>query len=155
MYVQQIKNKFIYVSFLFLQAELSGDQAAVQVLEAAEAQIAGELSQELEKLAEKQIDEQAALEVKQAEELINMEKELQAEQQGAGNQVADQIEEQKQKVGNAYTNSPIPPPLALYPLSILPLPLNPQLFPALKVLLEDVHYYTDISFVSPLRLLSL
>ena len=154
MYVQQIKNKFIYVSFLFLQAELSGDQAAVQVLEAAEAQIAGELSQELEKLAEKQIDEQAALEVKQAEELINMEKELQAEQQGAGNQVADQIEEQKQKVGNAYTNSPIPPSLLLYSRGI-PLPLNPQLFPVLKVLLEDVHYYTDISFVSPLRPLSL
>ena len=83
-----------------LQAELSGDQAAVQVLEAAEAQVAGELNEELEKLAEKQIEEQAALEVKQVEELINMEEELRAEQQTAGRQVADQIEEQKQKVGN-------------------------------------------------------
>lgn len=82
------------------QAELSGDQAAVQVLEAAEAQVAGELNEELEKLAEKQIEEQAALEVKQVEELINMEGELRAEQQTAGQQVADQIEEQKQKVGN-------------------------------------------------------
>jgi len=82
------------------QAELSGDQAAVQVLEAAEAQVAGELNEELEKLAEKQIEEQAALEVKQVEELINMEEELRAEQQTAGQQVADQIEEQKQKVGN-------------------------------------------------------
>ena len=82
------------------QAELSGDQAAVQVLEAAEAQVAGELKEELEKLAEKQIEEQAALEVKQVEELINMEGELRAEQQTAGQQVADQIEEQKQKVGN-------------------------------------------------------
>ena len=92
-----------------LQAELSGDQAAVQVLEAAEAQVAGELNEELEKLAEKQIEEQAALEVKQVEELINMEEELRAEQQTAGRQVADQIEEQKQKVGNKsipfYPNS--------------------------------------------------
>lgn len=82
------------------QAELSGDQAAVQVLEVAEAQVAGELNEELEKLAEKQIEEQAALEVKQVEEMINMEEELRAEQQTAGQQVADQIEEQKQKVGN-------------------------------------------------------
>lgn len=81
-----------------LQAELSGDQAAVSVLEAAEAQVAGELNEELEKLAEKQIEEQAALEVKQVEELINMEEELRAEQQTAGQQVADQIEEQKQKL---------------------------------------------------------
>ena len=79
---------------------MSGDQAAVQVLEAAEAQVAGELNEELEKLAEKQIEEQAALEVKQVEELINMEEELRVEQQSAGQQVADQIEEQKQKVGN-------------------------------------------------------
>lgn len=76
----------------------------MQVLEAAEAQIAGVLSQELEKLADKQIEEQTALEVKQAEELINMEKELQAAQQDAGNQVADQIEEQKQKVYNSSIN---------------------------------------------------
>ena len=83
-----------------LQAELSGDQAAVQVLEAAEAQVAVELNEELEKLAEKQIEEQAALEVKQVEELINMEEELRVEQQTAGQQVEDQIEEQKQKVGD-------------------------------------------------------
>lgn len=83
-----------------LQAQLSGDQAAVQVLEAAEAQVAVELNEELEKLAEKQIEEQATLEVKQVEELINMEDELRAEQQTAGLQVADQIEEQKQKVGD-------------------------------------------------------
>ena len=83
-----------------LQAELSGDQAAVQVLEAAEAQVAVELNEELEKLVEKQIEEQAALEVKQVEELINMEKELRVEQQTAGQQVEDQIEEQKQKVGD-------------------------------------------------------
>lgn len=82
------------------QAELSGDQAAVQVLEAAEAQVAVELTKELEKLAEKQIEEQAALEVKQVDELINMEEELQVEQQTAGQQVAEQIEEQKQKVGD-------------------------------------------------------
>lgn len=88
-----------------LQAELSGDQAAVQVLEAAEAQVADELNVELEKLAEKQIEEQAALEVKQVEELINMEEELRAEEQTAGQQVADQIEEQKQKVGNKLNQS--------------------------------------------------
>lgn len=94
-----------------LQAELSGDQAAVQVLEAAEAQIAGELNEELEKLAEKQIEEQAALEVKQVEEMINMEQELKVEEQAAGEQVADQIEEQKLKVSNASINSPCPSPL--------------------------------------------
>ena len=69
------------------------------MLEAAEAQVAGELNEEVEKLAEKQIEEQAALEVKQVEELINMEEELRAEEQTAGQQVAVQIEEQKQKGG--------------------------------------------------------
>ena len=106
-------QNFLYIDrYLFalsfavvLQAELSGDQAAVQVLEAAEAQVADELNVELEKLAEKQIEEQAALEVKQVEELINMEEELRAEEQTAGQQVADQIEEQKQKVGNKLNQS--------------------------------------------------
>ncbi len=93
-----------------LQAELSGDQAAVQVLEAAEAQIAGELNEELETLAEKQIEEQVTLEVKQVEEMINMEQELKVEEHAAGEQVADQIEEQKLKVGNASINPPPPPP---------------------------------------------
>lgn len=81
-----------------------GDDAAVQVLEEAEAQIADDLSHELENLSEKQIEEQTALEIKQAEELINLEKDLQAAQQDAGKQVADQIEEQKQKVGNILIN---------------------------------------------------
>lgn len=102
-----------------LQAELSGDQAAVSVLEAAEAQVAGELNEELEKLAEKQIEEQAALEVKQVEELINMEEELRAEQQTAGQQVADQIEEQKQKVGNESIPSSPPPPKLFSSIRIL------------------------------------
>lgn len=88
-----------------LQAELSGDQVAVQVLEAAEAQTADELNEELEKLAEKQIEEQAAMEVKQVEEMINMEHELQVEEEAAGQQVADQIEEQKLKVGNTSIKS--------------------------------------------------
>ena len=44
-----------------------GDDAAVQVLEEAEAQIADDLSHELENLSEKQIEEQTALEIKQAE----------------------------------------------------------------------------------------
>ena len=123
------RNSFIHrfgsLSFFrLLQAELSGDQAAVQVLEAAEAQVAVELNQELEKLAEKQIEEQAALEVKQVEEMINMEKELRVEQQTAGQQVEDQIDEQKQKVGdelnhfslNSYFSHcvPYPLPVALY-----------------------------------------
>lgn len=81
-----------------------GDDAAVQVLEEAEAQIADDLSHELENLSEKQIEEQTALEIKQAEELINLEKDLRAAQQDAGKQVADQIEEQKQKVGNILIN---------------------------------------------------
>lgn len=81
-----------------------GDDAAVQVLEEAEAQIADDLSHELENLSEKQIEEQTALEIKQAEELINLEKDLRAAQQNAGKQVADQIEEQKQKVGNILIN---------------------------------------------------
>ena len=81
-----------------------GDGAAVQVLEEAEAQIADDLSHELENLSEKQIEEQTALEIKQAEELINLEKDLRAAQQDAGKQVADQIEEQKQKVGNILIN---------------------------------------------------
>lgn len=118
-----------------LQAELSGDQAAVSVLEAAEAQVAGELNEELEKLAEKQIEEQAALEVKQVEELINMEEELRAEQQTAGQQVADQIEEQKQKVGNESIPSPPPPnssvPSVFCPFNSCPLP-PPQLCPSTK-----------------------
>lgn len=123
------RNSFIHrfgsLSFFrLLQAELSGDQAAVQVLEAAEAQVAVELNQELEKLAEKQIEEQAALEVKQVEEMINMEKELRVEQQTAGQQVEDQIDEQKQKVGdelnhfslNSYFSYcvPYPSPVALH-----------------------------------------
>ena len=82
-----------------------GDDAAVQVLEEAEAQIADDLSHELENLSEKQIEEQTALEIKQAEELINLEKDLRAAQQDAGKQVADQIEEQKQKVDNILINS--------------------------------------------------
>lgn len=82
-----------------------GDDVAVQVLEEAEAQIADELSHELENLSEKQIEEQTALEIKQAEELINLEKDLRAAQQDAGKQVADQIEEQKQKVDNILINS--------------------------------------------------
>ena len=81
-----------------------GDDAAVQVLEEAEAQIADDLSHELENLSRKQIEEQTALEIKQAEELINLEKDLRAAQQDAGKQVADQIEEQKQKVGNILIN---------------------------------------------------
>lgn len=81
-----------------------GDDAAVQVLEEAEAQIADDLSHELENLSEKQIEEQTALEIKQAEELINLEKDLRAAQQDAGKQVADQIEEQKQKVDNILIN---------------------------------------------------
>ena len=81
-----------------------GDGAAVQVLEEAEAQIADDLSHELENLSEKQIEEQTALEIKQAEELINLEKDLRAAQQDAGKQVADQIEEQKQKVDNILIN---------------------------------------------------
>lgn len=81
-----------------------GDDVAVQVLEEAEAQIADDLSHELENLSEKQIEEQTALEIKQAEELINLEKDLRAAQQDAGKQVADQIEEQKQKVGNILIN---------------------------------------------------
>lgn len=118
-------NLLIKFSFSrVLQAELSGDQAAVQVLEAAEAQVAVELNQELEKLAEKQIEEQAALEVKQVEEMINMEEELRVEQQTAGQQVEDQIDEQKQKVGdelnhfslNSYFSHcvPYPSPVALH-----------------------------------------
>lgn len=82
-----------------------GDDVAVQVLEEAEAQIADDLSHELENLSEKQIEEQTALEIKQAEELINLEKDLRAAQQDAGKQVADQIEEQKQKVDNILINS--------------------------------------------------
>lgn len=81
-----------------------GDDTAVQVLEEAEAQIADDLSHELENLSEKQIEEQTALEIKQAEELINLEKDLRAAQQDAGKQVADQIEEQKQKVDNILIN---------------------------------------------------
>lgn len=83
---------------------MHGDDAAVQVLEEAEAQIADDLSHELENLSEKQIEEQTALEIKQAEELINLEKDLRAAQQDAGKQVADQIEEQKQKVDNILIN---------------------------------------------------
>ena len=85
-----------------------GDDAAVQVLEEAEAQIADDLSHELENLSEKQIEEQTALEIKQAEELINLEKDLRAAQQDAGKQVADQIEEQKQKVDNILINPSTP-----------------------------------------------
>lgn len=128
-----------------LQAELSGDQAAVQVLEAAEAQVADELNVELEKLAEKQIEEQAALEVKQVEELINMEEELRAEEQTAGQQVADQIEEQKEKVGNKLNRS-----LSLS-LSLLnskhsrsdpwTLTCAPHLSPVLFLFLQILSYY--------------
>ena len=118
-----LDNNLSSFRFLFrlLQAELSGDQAAVQVLEAAEAQVAVELNEELEKLAEKQIEEQAALEVKQVEELINMEKELRAEQETAGQQVAEQIEEQKQKVGDE---------LILFSLNSCILVLAPHPFPS-------------------------
>lgn len=122
-----------------LQAELSGDQAAVSVLEAAEAQVEGELNEELEKLAEKQIEEQAALEVKQVEELINMEEELRAEQQTAGQQVADQIEEQKQKVGNE--SIPSPPPKLFSSIRILSIQfLSPP--PSSAVPLDKRSFYS-------------
>jgi len=68
-------------------------------LEAAEAQVADEVSQELAQLAEKQMEHQAALDVKQAEEMLALEENLKAEEQAGGQQVADQIEEQKIKVG--------------------------------------------------------
>ena len=84
---------------------MSGDEATLQVLEATEAQVADEVSQELEQLADRQIEQQAELDVKQAEEMLALEEDLKAEEQAGGQQVADQIEEQKLKVGITIENS--------------------------------------------------
>lgn len=56
------------------------------------------MSQELEQLAERQIEQQAELDVKQAEAMLTLEKDLKSEEQAGGQQVTDQIEEQKLKV---------------------------------------------------------
>lgn len=69
------------------------------MLEAADAQVSEEVNKELERLAEQQIEQQTALEVKQAEEMIALEEELKNEEMSGGYQVVDQIEEQKLKVG--------------------------------------------------------
>ena len=90
------------------QAELSGDEATLQVLEAAEAKVGDIVSRELEQLAERQIEQQAALDVKQAEEVLTLEKELTTEEHTAGQQVTDQIEEQKLKVGGVHQQMRFP-----------------------------------------------
>ena len=95
------EKRFMGISklpFFSPQVELSGDEATLQVLEATEAKVADEVSQELEQLAERQIEHQAALDVKQAEEMIALEQELTTEKHTGGQQVSDQIEQQKVKV---------------------------------------------------------
>lgn len=89
--------------FFSPQAELSGNEATLQVLEATEAKVADEVSQELEQLAERQIEHQAALDVKQAEEMIALEQELTTEEHTGGQQVSDQIEQQKLKVRRLHS----------------------------------------------------
>lgn len=69
------------------------------MLEAADAQVSEEVNKELERLAEQQIEQQTALEVKQAKEMMTLEEELKNEEMSGGHQVVDQIEEQKLKVG--------------------------------------------------------
>ena len=99
------------------QAELSGDEATLQVLEAAEVQIAEDVRQELEQLAERQMEHQAALDVKQAEEMLALEDELKAEEYAGSQQVDDQIEEQKLKVGQTHRAIGIKVSYFLHPLS--------------------------------------
>ena len=74
-------------------------------MEAAQASVEDELNKELNKLAAKQIEGQAALEVKQVKEMRAMEEELKAEELNAGKQVHEQIEKQKQKVSDQETYS--------------------------------------------------
>lgn len=73
------------------------------MLEATEAKVADEVNQELEQLAERQIEHQAALDVKQAEEMIALEQELTTEEHTGGQQVSDQIEQQKLKVRRLHS----------------------------------------------------
>ena len=75
------------------------------MLEAAEAQVSEEMNQELERLTEKQMELQTAMEVKQAEEMLALEDDLKAEEQAGGKQVVDQIEEQKVKVSKILKQS--------------------------------------------------
>ena len=72
------------------------------MLETAASQVEDEVNQELEQLAERQIEQQAALDVKQAEEMLSLEQELRTEEQSGGQQVAEQIDEQKLKVGRIF-----------------------------------------------------
>ena len=72
------------------------------MLETAESQVEDEVAQEMEQLAERQIEQQAALDVKQAEEMLSLEQELRTEEQSGGQQVAEQIDEQKLKVGKIF-----------------------------------------------------
>lgn len=72
------------------------------MLETAESQVEDEVAQEMEQLTERQIEQQAALDVKQAEEMLSLEKELRTEEQSGGQQVAEQIDEQKLKVSRIF-----------------------------------------------------
>lgn len=72
------------------------------MLETAESQVEDEVAQEMEQLTERQIEQQAALDVKQAEEMLSLEKELRTEEQSGGEQVAEQIDEQKLKVSRIF-----------------------------------------------------
>lgn len=72
------------------------------MLETAESQVEDEVAQEMEQLAERQIEQQAVLDVKQAEEMLSLEQELRTEEQSGGQQVAEQIDEQKLKVGKIF-----------------------------------------------------
>ena len=72
------------------------------MLETAESQVEDEVAQEMEQLTERQIEQQAALDVKQAEEMLSLEQELRTEEQSGGQQVAEQIDEQKLKVSRIF-----------------------------------------------------
>ena len=98
MYLFELGSKmFKPVSSLY-QAQLTGDQGAVEVLEAAEQSVEKEVANEMDDLVEKQIERQADLEISQQKAVAEMTEEMDAVLATNEKEISSQIEEQKKKV---------------------------------------------------------
>ena len=84
---------------------MSGDQCAVEVLETAAATVESQVANELDNLAEEQIERQAELEMAQQEEIVAMAGELDAVLETNEKNIGVQIEEQKKKVLSTILSS--------------------------------------------------
>lgn len=83
---------------MFFQAELKGEEGALEVMQEAEASIEENVAKNLDELAEKHVDRQAALDIENQDKIKAMEDVVEEERVVNETNINEQIDVQKKKV---------------------------------------------------------